>query len=174
MSDVDSTPSAKTEGAIARAGLPDFEQVHLISYMQLADAKAAVFLAIASGAVAYIAGHYGLGWLHGEHFMGHSLLLSLTTIVLVASAALAIAVIVPRKNKRHDSIIFYHEIAQIGSPALYLHALAEMSDAEIFRTKMAYCHFVAKICNRKYRLLNFSLISGIVGYAMFLVLLLWR
>src|SRR5580704_12757566 len=162
MSETESMPRTKAEGTIVRAGLPDFEQVHLISYMQLADAKAAVFLAIASGAIAYIAGHYGLGWLHGEHFMGHSLLLSLTTLVLVASAALSIAVIVPRRFGRHDSIIFYHEIAQIRSPALYLDALSEMSDAEIFRTKMAYCHSLAKICNRKYRLLNFSLISGIV------------
>lgn len=174
MPQSESVPSTKIQGEVVRAGLADFEQVHLISYMQLADAKAAVFLAIASGAIAYIAGHYGLGWLHGERFMGHSLLLSSTTIALVVSAALSIAVIVPRRFGRRDSIIFYHEIAQIGSPALYLDALSEMSDAEIFRMKMAYCHTVAKICNRKYRLLNFSLISGIVGYAMFLVLLLWR
>jgi hypothetical protein len=174
MSESDSVPTTKTEGVVARAGLADFEQVHLISYMQLADAKAAVFLAITSGAIAYIAGHYGLGWLHGEHFMGHSVLLSLTTLVLVGSAALSIAVIVPRRFGRHESIIFYHEIAQIHSPALYLHALSEMSDAEIFSTKMAYCHSVAKICNRKYRLLNLSLIFGIIGYAMFLGLLLWR
>jgi hypothetical protein len=174
MPQSDSLPDTKSEGVVARAGLADFEQVHLISYMQLADAKAAVFLAITSGAIAYIAGHYGLGWLHGEHFMGHSLLLTLTTLVLVGSAALSIAVIVPRKFGRRDSIIFYHEIAQLGTPALYLQALAEMSDAEIFNTKMAYCHSIAKICNRKYRLLNLSLIFGIVGYAMFLALLLWR
>jgi hypothetical protein len=80
MPQSESVPSTKIQGEVVRAGLADFEQVHLISYMQLADAKAAVFLAIASGAIAYIAGHYGLGWLHGERFMGHSLLLSSTTI----------------------------------------------------------------------------------------------
>ena len=39
-----------------------FEHEYLLAYMQLADAKAAVFMAITSGAIAYIVGHYGLGW----------------------------------------------------------------------------------------------------------------
>ena len=97
MADTDLTPNKNAPHTQIRSGITDFEQVHLISYMQLADAKAAVFLAIASGAVAYVASHYGLGWLHGEHFLGHSLLLSVTTLLLGASAAFAIAVIVPRR-----------------------------------------------------------------------------
>jgi hypothetical protein len=174
MLDVNVKPRAKTEGVHTQKGIPDFEQIHLISYMQLADAKASVFLAIASGAVAYIAGHYGLGWLQKDGFYGHSLLISLTMLVLFASAALDIAVIVPRKSRRRDGIFFYHEIVQIGSPAHYLASLLEMSEADIFRKKMTYCYSLAMICDRKYRLLNYSLIFGAIGYAMFLALLLWQ
>jgi hypothetical protein len=166
--------SAMTGETALRAGVTDFEQVHLISYMQLADAKASVFLAIASGAIAYIAGHYGVGWLHGEHFFGHSLLLSLTTFVLVLSAAFAIAVIVPRKSRRHRGIFFYHDIAQISSASHYADALLAKSDLEFFREQAAYCYGLAKICSRKYLLLNISLFLGIAGYAGFLALLLWR
>src|ERR1700722_18167171 len=117
MTDIEIAPSAGTLDAELPSGITDFEQVHLISYMQLADTKASVFLAIASGAVAYIAGHYGLGWLHVEHVIGHSLLLSCTTLVLVLSAAFAIAVIVPRKRQRHSGIFFYHDIARLASPS---------------------------------------------------------
>jgi hypothetical protein len=37
---------------------PAFEHVYLLTYVQLADAKAAVFLAMAS-AIAYLAARYG-------------------------------------------------------------------------------------------------------------------
>ncbi len=174
MVEIDPHALTKAPNSDLRAELTAFEQVHLISYMQLADAKAAVFLAIASGAVAYIAGHYGLGWLRGEHFFGHSLVLSLATLMLVLSAAFAIAVIVPRKSRGHRGIFFYHDIALIESPSRYVDALLEKSDAELFREQAIYCYALAKICNRKYRLLNISLVLGILGYAGFLALLLWR
>jgi len=174
MADSDSMPSETARDTQFPSGITDFEQVHLISYMQLADAKASVFLAIASGAVAYIAGHYGLGWLHGEHFLGHSLVLSLTTLVLVVSAAFAIAVLVPRKSRQERGIFFYHDIAQIESPSHYAETLLKMSEEDLFRDKLAYCYALSKICTRKYRLLNISLILGIAGYAGFLALLLWR
>lgn len=169
MPEVDATPRGK-----AWVGFPDFEQIHLISYMQLADAKAAVFLAIASGAIAYIAGHYGLGSLHGDNFFGHALLLSSATLFLVASATHAIAVIVPRRNHRRTGVIFYHHVTRSDSPAQYADGVLKMSEVEIFFEKMTYCHELANICDRKYRLLNYSLILGIIGYAMFLALLLWR
>ena len=155
-------------------GFPDFEQVHLISYMQLADAKASVFLAIASGTFAYIAGHYGLGWLREERFFGHSLLLSSTTLFLVASVANAIAVIVPRRSRRQTGTIFYHDVARSAGPTDYADGLLRMSEMEIFLEQMTYCHELAKICDRKYRFLNYSLILGLIGYAMFIGLLLWR
>ena len=158
----------------AWVGFPDFEQVHLISYMQLADAKAAVFLAIASGAIAYIAGHYGLGWLHEERFFGHSLLLSSTTLFLVASAVHAIAVIVPRRHRRRTGTIFYNHVVRSDSAAHYADSVLQMSEVDIFLEQMTYCHDLAKTCDRKYRLLNYSLVLGIIGYAMFLALLVWR
>ena len=174
MSDTDTPPSEKTGKADIRRSFQDFEQIHLVAYMQLADAKASVFLAIASGAVAYIAGHYGLDWLQNEPFLGHSLLLSLTTLVLVVSAALGIAVIVPRKSQKRDGIIFYHDIMQIASSERYADLLLEMSETEIFRKQIAYCYVLAKICDQKYRLLNYSFILGVVGYAMFLAVLSLR
>jgi hypothetical protein len=174
MTDIASLPHTQATATELRAGLTAFEQAHLISYMQLADAKASMFLAIASGAVAYIASHYGLGWLRGERFFEHSLLLSCTTLALVLSAAFAIAVIVPRKRQRHTGIFFYHDVARLASPSHYADALIERSDLELFREQAAYCYGLAKICNRKYLLLNISLVFGIAGYAGFLALLLWR
>ena len=49
-----------TAGAVARhhEPFPAFEHVYLLTYVQLADAKAAVFLAMAS-AIAYLAARYG-------------------------------------------------------------------------------------------------------------------
>jgi hypothetical protein len=174
MPELDRSETADRAMTGPRANAPAFEQTHLISYMQLADAKAAVFLAIASGTIAYVAGHYGLGWMRGERFFGRSLLLSATTVVLVISAAIDIAVILPRKRRMDGGVTFYHDVAPIHPPGRYAELFMAMSEYDLFREQMKYCHALARICNLKYRLLNAGIVLGVVGYAMFVALLLWR
>ena len=106
--------------------------------------------------------------------MGHSLLVALSTLLLVTSWALNIAVIIPRKNHPKDPTIFYDSVARFDSPSRYADVVLNMADTELFCEQMAYCHALAKICALKYRLLNYSLVLGIIGYATFLALLLFQ
>jgi hypothetical protein len=90
---------------------PGFEQIYLLTYVQLADAKAAVFLAMATSAIAYLAAKYGLTWLRLEDVAWHVALLSLSTALLGISAAHAFAVIVPRLPRSPTGIIYFQSVA---------------------------------------------------------------
>ena len=173
MPDLSPAQSQKRVISSALASAPAFEQAHLISYIQLADAKAAVFLAIASGAIAYVAGHYGLGWIREKHFFAHTIVLLLTTTVLLVSAALNIAVILPRRRKTERGVTFYHDVARIEPPSRYVEIVQSMSDADVLREQFDYCHALARICAIKYRLLYYGFVMEMIGYAIFLGLLLW-
>jgi hypothetical protein len=152
-------------------GFPAFEQMHLLTYMQLADAKASVFLAITSGAIAYLVGHYGLGWLRLEDIGRHLVLLSLSTTTLAISASYSVAVIVPRVGTSPESIIHFRAIIRRPSAREYVDELLAKSQSEIFYEQAAYCHELARTCAKKYQLLDRSFFAGIIGYAAFLATL---
>ena len=44
--------------------------------------------------------------------------------------------------------------------------------ADIFNEQLDHCHELAKVCARKYQLLRWSLITGVIGYASFLATLI--
>jgi hypothetical protein len=149
-----------------------FEHMHLLTYMQLADAKAAVFMAITSGAIAYIVGHYGLTWVNFEHIRLHVILLPVSTILLTFAAGSAFAVIVPRIGEG-SGIIHFRAVAKRTSAKQFASDVLGTSQSEMFDEQMAYCYELARICTRKYRWLDRSLLSGVLGYAAFLVTLVF-
>jgi hypothetical protein len=141
-----------------------FEHMYLLAYMQLADAKAAVFMAITSGAIAYIVGHYGFGWLKLEDIRLHLILLPISTILLTFSAGSAFAVIVPRIGHA-GGIIHFRAVANRRSAKKFVSDVLATSQSQMFEEQMTYCYELARICTRKYRWLDRSLWSGVLGYA---------
>jgi hypothetical protein len=136
-----------TAGAVARhhEPFPAFEHVYLLTYVQLADAKAAVFLAMATSAIAYLAARYGLMWLKFTDTSLHIALLALTSALLAISAAHALAVIVPRLPETKASVIYFQAIAHSSNQ-----------------------QYVNDVLARKYPLLHRSLAIGILGYVAFI------
>jgi hypothetical protein len=140
--------------------------------MQLADAKAAVFMAITSGAIAYIVGHYGLAWVNLEHIRLHLILLPVSTGLLTFGAGSAFSVIVPRIGDA-NGIIHFRAVAKRTSAKQFASDVLGTSESEMFEEQMAYCYELARICARKYRWLDRSLFAGVLGYAAFLVTLVF-
>ena len=153
----------------------NFEHMHLLTYMQLADSKASVFLAVTSGAIAYIVGHYGLGWLWPEHVTANLVVLASATTMLGISAAYALAVIVPRFGSRAHSVIAFPAVLRRPSAREYAAVVRSRSAPELFEDQMRYCFDLAGTCGRKYRLLDRSLVTGAIGYAALLaaLVMLW-
>jgi pycsar effector protein len=149
-----------------------FEHEYLLAYMQLADAKAAVFMAITSGAIAYIVGHYGLSWVNLEHIRLHLILLPVSTSLLTFAAGSAFSVIVPRIGDA-GGIIHFRAVAKRTSAKQFANDVLETSESEMFEAQIAYCYQLAQTCERKYRWLDRSLFTGVLGYAAFLVTLVF-
>ena len=124
-----------------------------------------------TGAIAYLAGHYGLAWLRLEDVGLHIVLLSLSTGFLGISAADAFAVIVPRLPRSATGILYLESVARLSSHE-YSHEVLRRSSSEIFNDQLDYCRELARICAIKYKLLHRSLVTGILGYAAFLAALI--
>jgi len=167
--------SPPADGSVDRQHMafPAFEQMHLLSYMNLADTKAAVFLAMSTSAIAYLVARYGLTWLKLENISRHIVLLPVAVIFLAISATYAVAVIVPRLVDPESSIIHFRAIARHKSNRRYVEDLLARTPAALFEEQMAYCYDLAVISRRKYQLLNRSLIAGVLGYATFLATLIF-
>ena len=152
---------------------PSFEHMYLLSYVQLADTKASVFLALATSAIAYLVAHFGLTWLRFENITRHIALLSLAGVLLTVSAVYAFGCLVPRLKKPSVPIINFRKIVALGSEGAYREALLAHSREDLFEQQMAYCYELSELCDRKYRLLDRSLFLGVLGYAAFLAALIF-
>ena len=98
---------------------PSFENVTLLAYMQLADSKASVFLAMTTSAIAYLIARFGLAWLKIEKFSWHPVLLYVSVALLAVSAAYAMAVIVPRLAGSHGSVVHFRSVSRRATHQLY-------------------------------------------------------
>ena len=156
-------------------GLPEgfvsFEHMYLLTYIQLADSKASVFLAMTSGALAYIFGRYGFAWLSFRDIGSHMVVLLVAMALLALSAAYAFAVIVPRLGNPVRSIIHFRSVVRLGSARDYADDIIATPRREMFEQQIAWCYDLARVCARKYRLLDMSLWLGVVGYGAFLAAL---
>lgn len=168
-------PNSQIDGRLNRHHevFPSFEHVYPLTYMQLADTKASVFLAMTTSAIAYLVGHYGLAWLNLENISKHLFLLSVSGTFLAISATCAFAVIVPRRPADSGrSIIHFDSVLRRTSDRHYADDVLALSRSDLFQEQLAYCFDLARICERKYRLLDRSLITGVLGYAAFLATLI--
>jgi hypothetical protein len=163
----ESKPATIEELGPHHKAFPEFEHLYLLTNAQLADAKAAVFLALATSAIAYLAARYGVTWLKLADINLRMALLPLTSALLAISAADALAVIVPRFPEPQTGIISFQSIAH-STKQQYVNEVLARSPSEMFHEQLAYCGELARICTRKYQLLGRSLVMGLLGYVAFL------
>lgn len=84
----------------------------------------------------------------------------------------AFSVIVPRIGDA-DGIIHFRAVAKRTSAKQFANDVLGTSESEMFEAQTAYCYELARTCARKYRWLDRSLFTGVLGYAAFLVTLVF-
>lgn len=90
---------------------------------------------------------------------------------LVVAAACAFVVIFPRLRRGSGDLLFWGDIARYDSADGYMAAVCRRDASTLARGKLTYCHDLACICARKFRLLRIAMIFAATGLVMFLVLL---
>lgn len=163
-----------TEGNEAlHISFADFHVGYVGQYIQLADAKAAATFAVAAGLLGYMLDKGAFGVIAKPAFEGHFILATIIAIALVTSSALSFVVIVPRQQKsRQDGFVFWGAVAQISTAGEFIKRVTSTTSAGLVQARLAHCYDLSRVCARKYAVLRLSMLSGAVGVAAALMLIL--
>jgi len=153
------TASADPGGRVA-----DFLHGPLIQTIVMADRKAGILFTLVSAALLYLFTRFPadpLTWRGG---------LWLAVVgALVVSAVCAFAVIFPRVRSRHADILFWGGIARFSDAKSYHDAIKRTDEAGLNAAKVRYCYDLARICDRKFRLLKVAMTATALGLILFLI-----
>jgi hypothetical protein len=139
----------------------DFHQGYVSAYIQLADAKAGVVLAVSGGLIGYLLAQGSV----------RSAVTSAELVAVVpggALAALALAfglafsVIRPRRGPP-TGVVYFEAVAAHETDENYVAALKSKSAMELAEVRIEHCHALSVICSRKYRVLVGSIWAGLGG-----------
>ncbi len=151
---------------VAQDRLGDFVHGSLLQNIVMADRKAGILFTLVSAALLFLftrvpealAEPAGILW-------------ALVVALLVLSAGCAFTAIFPRIRTEGDALIFWGAMARHQSRESYIAEVCRQSPDEIALRKLAYCHDLACICARKYRLLRVAMVSAAAGLLLFLAFL---
>jgi len=150
----------------AQERVADFVHAAMVQNITLADRKAGILFTLVSAALLFLftrsPGAFdslaGILWL-------------IVVVCLVGAAACAFVVIFPRVRRGSDNLLFWGDIARLRDSEAYLKAVCGRDATTLARGKLAYCHDLACICARKFRLLRAAMVFAAAGLVLFLVLL---
>jgi hypothetical protein len=148
------------------------EQVSYInSYISLADTKAAWVFAIPAAVLAYLSAQQEV-WtlLTSPGSFGAKALTLITVFLLLVSAAAGFAVIVPRLGGSTGGVVYFGAVASRKSAGDYLANLAPLTQASLVNARLHHSFELARVCRRKYHMLQVAMWSGVTALMAMLVL----
>ena len=165
--DSDAVDSATFSGGDQESLTRFAEETHqyIREYIRLADQKAAFFLGFSAALLSFLYSvNVSQRWLKSPTLWSWvDLVAFLAMVGLALAAILSFAVVIPRLKKSNRGIIFWDSIAQFSSSLQYLERVHRATPEELVRTKLEHCFDLARVCQRKYRLLGLSVWLGAVG-----------
>lgn len=165
------TAETDTTAKIARIGaaqerLSDFVHGSRIQNIVMADRKAGILFSLVSAALLFLFTRVPDALVEPA-----GVLWALVVALLVLAASCAFTAIFPRVRTKGDPLLFWGAIARHDTRERYIDEVRRQSPDEIARRKLAYCHDLACICARKYRLLRVAMASAAAGLLLFLAFL---
>ncbi len=152
------------------------DEVHqyVREYIRIADQKAAFFFASATALLAFLHSRQTAArWLKApaEWSVGDAFAF-VAMVGLATSAAVLLAVVVPRLKSSKRGIIYFGNIAEYETSAEYADDISRWSPPDLVRAKLQHGYELANVCRRKYLTLVVGLWIGSVGAGAALIYLL--
>lgn len=154
------------------------EQIHtyIREYIQTADQKATFFFAFFAAIIAY---SDSLGilreWIIDITTWRLAETVSLlSTVLLVLAAFGCLWVVRPRLGGSRKGLIFFDAISEFESQKEFINEIASISTNKIHEEKVKHIYEIAKICSKKYKTLGVSLWLGGAGFALLVLLMLYK
>jgi hypothetical protein len=154
-----------------------FLQGYVWNAIALADTKATWAFAICAGMVAYLVGKEETrGLLLLTPWVPLSGLAAVTLLLLIAGAAFAFLVIVPRLSASPEGLVYFGAVAKHADGDAYVRAVAGSSLKNLVRARLVHAYDISRISSRKYVLLRRSMWCAVAGLALAaaLTILGWR
>lgn len=154
-----------------------FHQGYVWNAITLADTKASWAFAICAGMVAYLVGKEETRTILLQMpWTPMSALAAATLLLLIAGAAFAFLVIVPRLNASSEGLVYFGAVARHADAATYVCAVAGSSLRDLIRARVVHAFDISRIASRKYDLLRRSMWCAVAGLALaaLLTALGWR
>jgi hypothetical protein len=154
------------------------EQTHtyIREYIQTADQKATFFFAFFAAIIAY---SDSLGilrkWIINiTTWHLAEAIAFLSSVLLVLAAFGCLWVVKPRLGGSKRGLIFFNAISEFESQKDYISEIAYISTTKIHEEKVKHIYEIAKVCSKKYKILGISLWLGGAGFALLVLLMLFK
>lgn len=138
---------------------------YIREYISAADRKASFVFAIGAALLAYLYDkNLAVSWMKAVNTWTLSEgLIFLSIAGLAISCLLSITVAVPFLKGSKRGFVFWDSIAEFTDPAEFSEELFKLGDSQLTEEIIRHSYELARVCKRKYRLLNWSLRIGAIG-----------
>jgi hypothetical protein len=163
-------PAPKTPPAILSSEEEwDFlvnQQLYLSGEIRFADQKAGLTLTFSLASLGFLFGRLEFGSLFQnlvtwtwEHPSG-----MLSVLLLVSSCVLSLLALMPRLwTQEKKGLVFWREVAALGAAEDYIAELRGCNLRDINTALAEQCFSLARICDLKYSLVRFALLTAPIG-----------
>lgn len=152
------------------------EESHLYvrEYIRAADQKATFFFATFAALLAYLnTSGYLTTWISNPAIWQLTEILSfISTAGFLISAVCCLLVVVPRLSGSKRGLVFFNAIIEYPTQQEFTADLMETNPNKLCEEKIKHVYEIAKVCNRKYKVLRLGLLSGSLGFCGMALLLL--
>lgn len=149
--------------------------VYLQDLIRLADQKATFFFAGGTALLAFLYNSGVLMYLNGSPLEWNlvDIIRFVATVSMIVSVFAAMVVVVPRTHGSRRGFIFWGAISEFLSAEKYANELSSLDEKQVAQEFATHSFELANICVQKYKRLQVSVISGLIGViALFLLLLM--
>lgn len=149
----------------------EFHEGYVRDYIGLADAKAGLAFALASGVLAYFLGNDQIRALLATPTCSFAFVICLlSTVLLTVSAVFSFLVIAPRlSSPSNEGIVFFGAVAGRRNAIEYISDVAGFSSRDIIEARLKHCFDISRVCSQKYAQLRRAIWVGLPGLILALV-----
>lgn len=148
----------------AQLRFADFHEQFISKHVVMADTKAGVTFAVASGVLAHFATLNGfVDILRSPGATAEFLLALATASLLFASAAMAFWVIAPRRRGGGRGLVYWRSVAALPAAEDFVNAVRSAPDAQIVFDRLEHCYNISRVCEAKYDWLRRAMMTGAAG-----------
>lgn len=144
----------------AHSDFASFHEGYVRHYIALADTKAGVIFALASGIIGYLLNDDNVQILLLSPSCSTEFVISILALLFLGVVAtLAFLVFAPRlADPSKEGLVFFGAVADKTTSDKYVQDVAGSTEQDLTKARLKHCYDTASVCARKYKLLKAAIL----------------